>query len=425
MRVSTRVALIKWMLRDYVLFPAKSVVSGAVCFFLALPLAVAPSQRLYKALMKFDRLGPNKLSRMLVKQHKQALIRAAKSEVSRLSIDEGWVRKRSLVLRDPLFSTSGQLMHKGVYLVKFTTTFPHVYNLLDLDKLQCHFHVVLEPSWAGYCLPEILAWCNLSDPVIVQASDAGDRDLLALVGSGLVPVSFGSSDWVDMTAFHPLEEVPKIYDVIYVANYNSIKRPYAFIRALFALKKKGVSLKAALVCSKWGDCRDETLDLIDHYGLTQQIDLFESIPQREINLLLNKSKVNLLLSLKEGSNRSLFEGFFAGTPGIVLRENVGVNKDYFNKSTGLCIQEKSLKNSLIHFSTHWEEYDPATWARESIAPEITTLKLKEVVDSLEQPDNASSPISIKVNRPEAQLAAGQEIIPVQTVDDVIANYRRA
>ena len=68
---------------------------------------------------------------------------------------------------------------------------------------------------------------------------------------------------------------------------------------------------------------------------------------------LNQSRVNLLLSRQEGSNRSLFEGFFAGVPGLALRNNIGIPKGHFNSETGRLIGEGELAGALLDFREHW------------------------------------------------------------------------
>lgn len=377
--------------------------------------------------MKADRLGPSYISRRLVGSAWSELIEVSRSVVM-CSPDPGveWIRKRTLVLKDPMISEDGKVREKGVYLIKFTTTFPDVFRHFDLEKLQNHFHLILEPSWAGYCLPEILSWASLPQPVWVQASEVEDRDLLGRVPGNLIPVEFGSGDWVDPNVFFPIEGIEKEYDVIYVANFNSIKRQYVFLKTLKSLSRKGIYLKAALVCGRWGECKEEILDLIDSFSLCEQVDFHEGLSQPELNILLNKSKANVLLSLKEGSNRSLFEGFFSGTPGIVLDNNVGVNKSYFNHQTGVCIPESMLEQYFVSISESWQSYSPRAWAMENISPLRTTEKLVEAIRKRDPnfalADVTQSRVPVKVNAPEATLWGEEEVLPSWDVDKALCHF---
>ncbi len=372
--------------------------------------------------MKADRFSETRLSRFLIKHYLDKIIKFSVSEIiSKKSTNKLW-SGRTIVLKDPVYNDL-DVVEKGVYLIKFTASFGDVFRNIDLLALEKSFNIVLEPSWAGYCLPEILSWATLTENVIVQSSEPSDRRLLDLINTNLKAVPFGSSDWVDHEIFFEIENEEKKYDVICVANFSSIKRPYVLIKTLSKLKSKGVQLKAALVCASWGESKSETMDFIHSYNLGNNLEIFESVSQDYLNILLNRSKVNLLLSLKEGSNRGIFEGFFAGTPGIVLQENIGVNKSYLNSQTGACIKEKDLPEALIHFSKNWADYESRLWAMENISPSRTVEKLAAAIVQYDPTQKFDFPIMPKVNSPEAKLAKGS-IIPIFSADDVLNQYSK-
>lgn len=307
---------------------------------------------------------------------------------------------RSIVLKKPKMNEH-IVVEKGVLLIKFTTTFQYFLKHMDCEQLQEYFHIVLEPSWAGYCLPEILAWTLLKEPIIIECSEILDFEFIKKLNSNLIPVSFGSSDWVDHRLFNYSKKTNPKYDVIYVSNYTSIKRNHVFLNAVAKIKNK--DYRAALVCNSWGDNRENVKALHKHFKLDGKLDIYESLTQEELNKLLAESKVNVLLSLKEGSNRSIFEAFFANTPGIVLAENLGVNKAYINEFTGRLISEKDLVKTLLDFYENWEKYDPRKWAMENISTINTKKKLDSVLENLSKKSGQpwSEGTYIKVNKPEA------------------------
>jgi hypothetical protein len=184
----------------------------------------------------------------------------------------------------------------------------------DLKRLVQNGHVVLEPSWAGYCDPNILAWTLVDRPVIVQSSEVGDINLLRELNTNLVPVEFGASDWIDPHAFSPKNAGNKIYDCIYVANRGAYKRVHVFLRAISKILPVRPIFRAALVCDPWGGPADVIEGLIDHYRLRGRFDFVDGVPYSEISSPYSQSKLCVLLSLKEGSNRSLFESMFCDTP---------------------------------------------------------------------------------------------------------------
>jgi len=128
---------------------------------------------------------------------------------------------RSIIIKMP--NLSGEYVNKGVIIITFTDTFRYYYYNVDIEAMQKYFHIVLDPSWAGYCLPEILFWTAYKSPVIVQATEITDRNFIIGTGSNLRAVEFGASDWVNYNTFSHMP-IRNIYDSIYVANYSRVKQ---------------------------------------------------------------------------------------------------------------------------------------------------------------------------------------------------------
>jgi len=289
---------------------------------------------------------------------------------------------------------------RGVLIISFDV-FGQLRGKYDIEKIAQDYHLVLEPSWSGYCTPEILQFLHFDNSkVIVQAAEKLDFDFLARLGGSLVPVDIGSSDWVDDNVFNNLN-LEKEYDCIMVALWADYKRHHVLFRAIRQIADP--KYKACLVGVPWsGRTRQDIEEIIGYYGIRDNIEIFERILPSEVNILLNKSKVNVLLSLKEGANRSIFEGFFANVPGIVLRENRGVNKNYITDSTGRLIHQGELKNTLIWFRDRYVDFHPREWALQNISCRVSTAKLEEklrlIARQFDEP--WSAPIAVKVNRPE-------------------------
>jgi glycosyltransferase involved in cell wall biosynthesis len=311
------------------------------------------------------------------------------------------VAGRTIVLKNPGL-VQGRI-EKGVLLITFTETFPFFYRFIDCECLLKYFYIVLEPSWAGYCDPNILFWMKYrSHPIIVQATEITDFEFLQMLNSNLIPVSFGASDWGDFRTFKPIPGTKKIFDAIYVTNYHPIKRHHVFFRTIRAMRDS--TYQAALVFGQNGDAKAEIGQLIDHFGIRDNVTTYEGVSQQQLNEILSTSKVNVLLSLKEGSNRSIFEAFFADVPGIVLRNNIGVNKSYINDMTGRLVNEGELMQVLLEFRVDWEKYRPREWALQNISPLVTTEKLGHVLRKCaeERGEPWSRRIVEKVNAPEVQ-----------------------
>ena len=153
---------------------------------------------------------------------------------------------RILILKLPILENDA-VIEKGVIIFKFTETFLPVYFSLDLCFLRKYFNIILEPSWAGYSIAEILIWTALSpQKVIVLSPDEADFRFLTKLKSNLVPVPLGAADWVNPNIFYKVYNVKKIYDVIYVANFNPAKRVDRYIRAIIRINRNKKTLMLRL-----------------------------------------------------------------------------------------------------------------------------------------------------------------------------------
>lgn len=370
--VSRNRTFLKWMAKDLVRLKGMRLLS---CYKLMLSylFRVIDKRKSLAHLMVAHRYCPTAHLGALFLRQKEFFLKNLDSFVYHAGPEDfRESAARSIILKMP--SWSGGKIEKGVLLITFTESFSFYHTYVDCERLLQYFYVVLEPSWAGYCNPNILFWLKYrSHEIVLQSSEQRDYSFVASLAGNLIPVDFGASDWVDYRVFYPLPEVKKEYDAIYVCTYKPIKRHHVLFKALRDLQDP--TYKAALLCVSWGGTRKDIENLIDHYGVRENITLYENCPPTQINELLNRSKVNILLSLKEGSNRSIFEGFFADVPCIVLKNNIGVNKNYINSITGALIAEDALPQTLLYFRTDWHRYAPREWAMKNIAPAVTTKKL--------------------------------------------------
>jgi glycosyltransferase involved in cell wall biosynthesis len=359
----------------------------------------------WKLLLASHRFSYSVCSLRLIKKHFKELSEWSLDnvKVDDPSFEKELFNKRHIILRNPEFSDRGHCVSKGVLVVTFTTTFPYFLKFEKRDHFFRNYVIVLEPSWAGYALPEILAWACFKSPVIVQASERKDFEFITALNSNLVPVEFGASDWVNHELFYPIPSVTKKFDSLLVGNSTYVKRIHIFLKAIKCINCP--TYKAAIVLGEWGEFYERIIGLIKFYGVNENVTVYKNLSPKDLNILYNESKVNVLLSLKEGSNRVIFEGFFAGTPGIVLADNIGVNKSYLNGQTGKVIEERLLSETLVMFRDNFDSYSPSVWARGNISCLCTTKKLSEVLtDSRFGFDYSSSlDLKVKVNAPEVQF----------------------
>jgi len=311
-------------------------------------------------------------------------------------------RGRILILKTPIF-IDNKLIEKGAIIVKFTETFIPIYLSLNVALLSKYFRVILEPSSVGYSLPEILIWTALGkEKVIVLSPYKDDFDFLVATTANLVPMTLGPADWVDTSRFYKISDTEKIYDAIYIANFNPIKRVERYIRAVVRVTKQRPDYKVALVLASHGDAKNEVINALNCAKDRTSIDVFYDIKQAEINELVNKSKVNILVSLREGSNKGLAEGLFSGAPALLMKESVSGNHVHINAQSGRVVSNSDIEDGLLWFADNYTECTPDEWARSHIDPTVSTRILSDKLKEIEIADGRpwTKEIFAKVNRPE-------------------------
>jgi len=310
------------------------------------------------------------------------------------------VASRIIILKNPSYINE-ELSSKGILLITFTHVFSYFFHHINIPELLSNYHVVLEPSSAGYADPDILFWTAYKEPVIIQSTEIKDREFISGLNCNLKPVSFGASDWVDNRLFTDVHNKEKIYDAIYIANLNPVKRLHIYLRSIQKIKQSGEKVNAALVVASWGGDKNILENLLDYYQVRDSVTCFNDLSHKEINNLFNQSTVSVLLSLKEGSNRALFESIFSNTPIIALRNNIGINKDYVNNETGVLIADHELAKTILDFKYGNYEYSPRAWAMANIAPEVTIKKLVSCLNSLNKSEKIDlHEVATKINSPE-------------------------
>lgn len=313
---------------------------------------------------------------------------------------------RCLVLAEPMIS-DGRVERKGVLLASFSATGGRLFVSADREELFEKFHIVLEPSWAGYGDPEILAWLNYPEPVIVQATEQRDRVLLQELGANLIPVEYGAGDWIDPEKFTPVSAPnPSSYNAVSIANYGWWKRNHCFVKAVAEAAREMPGYRAALILARLGKTAVSATrlrSLIAYHGVEANLDILESLPHPEIQSILSSADVLVFTSRKEGSSRVIFEAMCCDCPVIVLKENIGVNKSYINEDTGKLVTADRVATSMLEFRKAEQKQSPRAWYIAHLGPLNTTRKLTKDIQRL-FPNEIwrDGDITVKANIPEAR-----------------------
>ncbi|MFH2035669.1 MAG: glycosyltransferase, partial [Candidatus Zixiibacteriota bacterium] len=271
----------------------------------------------------------------------------------------------------------------------------------DLNKILNDYYLVLEPSYSGYCTPEVLEFLKYDQhKIVIQCYEEMDMAFIKRLNLNLIPIELGTNNWVDERIFEDMNREKK-YDCIMVAMWSPIKRHNLLFKAVKQINDP--NLKICLIGSPWAGSTTNTIrNMARFYGIENQVEIFENLPPNEVNRLFNLSKVHLLLSYKEGGNKAICEGFFANVPSIILNENIGGNRRFINEHTGRLCDKNSLAETIKYMRENYRRFNPRKWALENISATASTAileqKLKEIAES--NGELWTRPIAVKVNKPE-------------------------
>jgi len=406
---------------DFLRFDSKIASVILLCSYLALYYYYRCTNNPHKALLLAGKIfrhvnfeWTRNLSATLLQTHIQLYGRngVARGLQSLLSISPDTVsrlRASILNLRRPfdrrliILSPPNQ-NGKGVLLVKFTEYFKYLPCIFDLNSLSTDYVLTLEPSFSGYFDEDILCLLGYNIPIVIQAPEPPDYALLASLNANIFPVDLGSNCWVDSRTFYPIHGLRKEYDIIMVSIWADFKRHYHLFESLSKARSRH-KIRVALVGTPWPKSLHEIRDLAKYYGVDHCIEFFENISQQELNILLNKSRAYLLLSRREGCNKSMIEAMFADVPVFLLSGfNYGYSYPYINSKTGAFIQPSKLTAFIesLHHIMETTSFSPREWVSAHMSVTVSIEKLTDVLRRVERELNIkiNKELQLKINNPD-------------------------
>jgi glycosyltransferase involved in cell wall biosynthesis len=269
---------------------------------------------------------------------------------------------------------------KGIVVLQYSHNLPVFAKLFDLETIATRYYIVLEPTWSGFCDLNVLCYARHAFPVFVQAYEPRDAEFVRGMQSNLHVIPTSSNWWVDHRVFRPLPGVAKDVDLIMVAAWGDYKRHDRFLAALRTLRRRGIEPRVVLVGYPLGMSREDILRRARFYGVLDQIECHEGLTQEQVNHHLNRARVNIIWSRKEGVNRAIIEGMFAGVP-CIIREgfNYGYRYPYVNGATGCFSTEAGLPDTIVRMLDTHAEYAPRDWAMANMSCQRATGLLEESI----------------------------------------------
>lgn len=203
---------------------------------------------------------------------------------------------------------------RGVLLLKYTEILNGLPVLFDVPRIQERYHLVLEPSFSGHLQQFTRFFDAAASLVMVQT--ARSRDGEGFNRRGFLSIDLCNGDWVDETAFQPVDDVGPQFDFAFIGNPIPFKR-HAFLFDSLAHHWHG-PLRFALLMSRWiGSGEDSLRAMLESHGVADCAEIFVDVGQRQVNEVFNASRCHVRCSIGGGADKASFEALFAGIPAIV------------------------------------------------------------------------------------------------------------
>ena len=375
--------------------------NSGLLFLMGIGLAwalIGQRTKAVKALSQVHRTTRSQWARNLVEPYIFANREAVKLDA--LPLTEGEITKffgtRLLVLK--AFEPNGE---KGVLLVMFSEMIRLLLSSMNLPKLLREYTLVFEPSWSGYCHPDLLQFTEFSEEIFVLAAEENDFAFLQRLGSNLKPVGLGPCDWVDPRMAAPYLANAKEFDIVMNSNWAPWKRHYALFRMLANAKLQ--QYKVALIGGPWaGKTQIDIKNLAEYYGVSDQLNIVERLSYEKVMDVTCQSRVSILLSLKEGSNRAIAESIFCDVPVVVLSNHVGGIKKNIVPQTGLLTDEEHLESAISTLLN--TSLRPRKWGLENISCFVSSARLNGLLreHALQRGEPWTRDIAGRSNSPESK-----------------------
>jgi len=191
------------------------------------------------------------------------------------------------------------------------------------------------------------------------------------------------------------------------------------------LRKANRRYKVALIGFKWGGkTRDDIERLADYYGVAGQITIFDWIPYEQVMDLTCRSKVSILLSLKEGSNRAIADSILCNVPVVVLSNHIGGIRKNILPETGLLAEEAHLESAIVELFE--SSIHPREWGLEHVSCFKSTEKLNLILreHARRQGRPWTQDIAVRSNSPESKYVSTEDAERLSTWNERLKDYLR-
>jgi len=307
--------------------------------------------------------------------------------------------------------------HKGLITIAYNYAFPAFLLLFDVEKVMTRYHIVLEPSTARLFMPEVIIYDELPAPVFVQyGEEKRDADFLERYCHSLKPVPIAANWWLNTNIFRIDRTIEKRYDVIMVSSFTKLKRHKLLFGAMAKAKAQGKNITAICVGYEGRYTKADIERFAEEAGVSEQVTVVENLNPDQVAVCYNQSRINLLLSTREGYNRSIIEGMYCGVP-ILLREgfNFGQKYSFITPKSGDYYRDHTLMEDILNLIDRVKQGSIDT------LDVVSTLKISAqgAADALKASIYGHEPVEVAL---KASCLGGMEYFGDKTKEDFTNDY---
>jgi glycosyltransferase involved in cell wall biosynthesis len=266
---------------------------------------------------------------------------------------------------------------KGVVYIGFEHEWMRLLRHAPLAAFAERYTLILAPSSSPYNLINCVAPAAYPAELYSLVNHDEDIAILHRIAPRYRVVPMYTSHWVNPAIYQPRPRTERDIDVLMVAAWGKVKRHHLLFGAL---RRMPASLRVVLIGQDQdGRTQDTMRREAGYYGVAGRFEMWSNVAHPQVREAFCRSKISLLLSLREGSAVVVPESLFADTPAGLLHNADNGSRSFINDQTGRLLHETDLAGQLMEFLASAERMPARAWAEANISCFKSTERLNAIL----------------------------------------------
>lgn len=274
---------------------------------------------------------------------------------------EGGALRKSLPIRMP--DSNG----KGVLFIWFEYDLLTLLSIRELESLLDRYRIIFMGSWSPPCYQALWSFpFEYRHELVTGLSHPDDGRRIRSLGFEATILPLYMSSWQEPGDFNPRPWAERDVDIVMVANWARFKRHWVLFDALRGMERP--DLRVILIGQPdSGRTVDTIRGEAEAFGVAGQIEFLDRIAVEEVWHWLERSRVSLIFSRREGSCVAVAESLMAGAPVGLLKDAEIGSRAFINSETGILIDSRKRLPSQIISLLKEHRGSVRHWAAENIS----------------------------------------------------------